>query len=103
MNLVLEIRLRRVMGIAILSYINSLCRLFREIELQQYVAFEEHLVADCKRCFWLLKDHPQASSFRVAASLLKKHRCQHANLPHTNLSMDPFLDWSSGASSTKLG
>jgi hypothetical protein len=31
------------------SYISSLCRLFEEMELQQNLAFEEHLVADCKR------------------------------------------------------
>jgi len=73
------------------------------MELQQNLAFEEHLVADCKRWFWLLKDHLQASRFRLAASLLKKHRCQHANLSLANSHMDSFLDWSSGASSTKLG
>jgi hypothetical protein len=33
------------------------------MELQQNLAFEEHLVADCKCWFWLLKDHLQASSF----------------------------------------
>jgi hypothetical protein len=51
MNLVLEIRLRRVMGITLIyfSYISSLCRLFEEMELQQNLAFEEHPVADCKR------------------------------------------------------
>jgi hypothetical protein len=73
------------------------------MELQQYLAFEEHLVVDCKHYFWLLKYHPQASSFRVAANLLKKHRCQHAKFSLTNLPMDSFLDWSSGASSTRLG
>jgi hypothetical protein len=73
------------------------------MELQQNLAFEEHLVADCKHYFWLLKDHHQASSFRLAASLLKKHRRQHANLCLMNSHMDSFLDWSSGASSTKLG
>ena len=30
-------------------------QLFEEMELQQNLAFEEHLVADCKRWFWLLK------------------------------------------------
>ena len=73
------------------------------MELQQNLAFQEHPVADCKRWFWLLKDHLQASRFRLAASLLKKHRCQHANLSLANSHMDSFLDWSSGASSTKLG
>ena len=73
------------------------------MELQQNLAFEGHPVADCKRWFWLLKDHLQASSFCLAASLLKKHRCQHANLPLANSHMDSFLDWSSGASSTELG
>jgi hypothetical protein len=73
------------------------------MELQQNLAFEEHPVADCKRWFWLLKDHLQASSFRLVASLLKKHRCQHTNLSLANSHMDSFLDWSSGASSTKLG
>jgi hypothetical protein len=32
---------------------------------KEYLAFEEHLVTDCKRCFWLLKYHLQASSFRM--------------------------------------
>jgi hypothetical protein len=73
------------------------------MELQQNLAFQEHLVADCKRWFWLLKDHLQASRFCLAASLLKKHRCQHANLLLANLSMGPFLDCSSSASSTELG
>jgi hypothetical protein len=49
MNLVLEIRLRRVMGIALLQLHIFLCRLFEEMELQQNLVFEEHLVADCKR------------------------------------------------------
>jgi hypothetical protein len=57
----------------------------------------------CKRWFWLLKDHLQPSRFRLAASLLKKHRCQHANLSLVNSHMDSFLDWSSSASSTELG
>jgi hypothetical protein len=39
----------------------------------------------------------------LVASLFKKHRCQHANLSLANFHMDSFLDWSSGASSTKLG
>jgi hypothetical protein len=43
------------------------------MELQQNLAFQEHPIADCKRGFWLLKDHLQASSFRLAAGLLKKH------------------------------
>jgi len=73
------------------------------MELQQNPAFEEHPVADCKCWFWLLKDHLQASSFCLATSLLKKHRCQHANFSLANSHMDSFLDWSSGASSTKLG
>jgi hypothetical protein len=30
---------------------------------QQNPAFEEHLVANCKRWFWLLKDYLQASAF----------------------------------------
>jgi hypothetical protein len=33
------------------------------MELQQNPAFEEHLVANCKRWFWLLKDYLQASAF----------------------------------------
>jgi hypothetical protein len=28
-----------------------LYKFFEEMEIQQYLAFEEHLVADCKRCF----------------------------------------------------
>jgi hypothetical protein len=42
-------------------------------------------------------------SFRLVASLLRKHRCQHTNLSLVNSLMDSFLDWSSGASSIKLG
>jgi hypothetical protein len=49
MNLVLEIRLRRVMGIALLQLHIFTLQLFEEMELQQNLAFEEHLVADCKR------------------------------------------------------
>jgi hypothetical protein len=73
------------------------------MKLQKYLAFKEHLIAGCKHFFWLLNDHPQASSFRMAASLLKKHRYQHTNLSLTNSPMDSFLEWSSSASSTKLG
>jgi hypothetical protein len=62
------------------------------MELQQNLAFEGHPVADCKRWFWLLKNHLQASSFCLAASLLKKHRCRHANLPLANFHMDFLFD-----------
>jgi hypothetical protein len=61
------------------------------MEIQQYLAFEGLIVANCKRCFWLFKDHPQASSFREAASLLKKHRCQHANISLTMLLLELAL------------
>jgi hypothetical protein len=91
------------MGIALLQLHIFTLQLFEEMELQRNPAFEEHPVADCKHYFWLLKDHLQASSLRLAASLLKKHRCQHANLPLTNFHMNSFLDWSSSASSTELG
>jgi hypothetical protein len=49
MNLVLEIWLRRVMGIALLQLHIFTLQLFEEMELQRILAFEEHLVADCKR------------------------------------------------------
>jgi hypothetical protein len=49
MNLVLEIRLRRVMGIALLQLQIFTFRLFEEMELQRNQAFEEHPVADCRR------------------------------------------------------
>jgi hypothetical protein len=49
MNLILEIWLRRVMGIALLQLHIFTFRLFEEMELQQNLAFEEHPVADCKR------------------------------------------------------
>jgi hypothetical protein len=91
------------MGIALLQLHIFALQLFEEMELQQNLAFEEHLVADCKHWFWLLKDHLQASSFRLAASLLRKHRCQHANLSLANSHMDSFLCWSFGASLTELG
>jgi hypothetical protein len=48
-NLVLEIRLRTVMGIDLLQLHIFTLRLFEEMQLQQNLAFEEHLVADCKR------------------------------------------------------
>jgi hypothetical protein len=48
-NLVLEIRLRRVMGIALLQLHIFTLQLFEETELQQNLAFAEHLVAECKR------------------------------------------------------
>jgi hypothetical protein len=45
-NLVLEIRLRRVMGIALLQLHIFTLQLFEEMELQQNLAFEKHLVAN---------------------------------------------------------
>ena len=45
-NLVLEIRFRRVMGIALLQLHIFTLQLFEEMKLQQSLAFEEHLVAD---------------------------------------------------------
>jgi hypothetical protein len=47
MNLVLEIRLRRVMGIALLQLHIFTLQLFEEMELQQNLALQEHPVADC--------------------------------------------------------
>jgi hypothetical protein len=91
------------MGIALLQLHIFTLQLFEEMELQQNPAFEGHPVVDCKRWFWLLKNHLQASSFCLAACLLKEHRCQHTNLSLANSHMDSFLDCSSGASSTKLG
>jgi hypothetical protein len=48
-NLVLEILLRRVMGIALLELQIFTLQLFEEMELQQNLALAEHLVADYKR------------------------------------------------------
>jgi hypothetical protein len=76
MNLVLKIRLRRGTSATYLYYADS----SRRWNFNKNLAFEKHSLADCKRWFWLLKDHPQASSFRLAASLLKKFWYQHANL-----------------------
>jgi hypothetical protein len=54
-NLVLEIRLRRVMGIALLQLHIFTLQLFEEMKLQQNLALAEHPAADFKRWFWLLK------------------------------------------------
>jgi hypothetical protein len=48
MNLVLDIRLRRVMGIALLQLHIFTLQLFEEMELQQNLALVEHPAADCK-------------------------------------------------------
>jgi hypothetical protein len=47
MNLVLEIRLRRVMGIALLQLHIFTLQTLEEMELQQNLALKEHPVADC--------------------------------------------------------
>jgi hypothetical protein len=44
------------MGIALLQLHIFTLQLFEEMELQQNLALAEHLVADCKRSFWLLKE-----------------------------------------------
>jgi hypothetical protein len=46
MNLVLEIRLRMVMGIALLHLHIFTLQLFEEMELQQNLALAEHSAAD---------------------------------------------------------
>jgi hypothetical protein len=43
------------MGIALHQLHIFTLQLFEEMELQQNLALAEHLVADCKRWFWLLK------------------------------------------------
>jgi hypothetical protein len=62
MNLVLEIRLRRVMGIALLQLHIFTLQILRGDGTSTKSGLEEHPVADCKRWFWLLKDHLQAST-----------------------------------------
>jgi hypothetical protein len=103
MNLGLEIRLRRVMGIALLQL-----HIFTLQTLRGDGTSTKSILSGASGC-WLqtlilaTQDHLQASSFRLAATLLKKHWCQHANLSLANSHMDSFLDWSSSASSTELG
>jgi hypothetical protein len=52
--------------------------------------------------------HPPLAALLLQSSegwrlRLRPNRCQHTNLSLANSHMDSFLDWSSGASSTKLG
>jgi hypothetical protein len=49
MNLVLEIQLRRVMGIDLLQLQIFTMQTLRGDGIQQNLAFQEHPVADCKR------------------------------------------------------
>jgi hypothetical protein len=49
MNLVLEIRLRRIMGVALLQLHIFTLQTFRGDGASTKSGLEEHLVADCKR------------------------------------------------------
>ena len=103
MKLVLEIRLRRVMGIALLQlHIFTLQTLRGDGTSTKFGLCG---ASGCRLQTLILATQRSSSvfSFRLAASLLEKHWCQHANLPLANSHMDSFLDWSSGASSTELG
>jgi hypothetical protein len=51
------------MGIALLQLHIFTLQTLQGDGLQQNLAFQEHPIADCKCCFWLLKDHLQASAF----------------------------------------
>jgi hypothetical protein len=91
------------MGIALLQLPIFTLQLLEEMELQQDLALRSIWLPIANTDSGYSKNHLQASRFRLTASLLKKHRCQHANLPLANFHMDSLLDRSSGASSTELG
>jgi hypothetical protein len=102
MNLVLEIRLRRVMGIALLQLHIFTLQTLRGDETSTKSGLRGASGCWLQMLILATQRSSLGFSFRLAASLLRKHWCQHANLSLANPHMDSFLDWSSGALSTKL-
>jgi hypothetical protein len=91
MNLVLEIRLRRVMGIALLQL-----HIFTLQTLRGDGASTRSGLCGASGCrlqtlILATQNHLQASRFPLAASLLRKHRCQHTNLSLVNSLMNSLI------------